>query len=75
MKTLKDFLSETPADKKDDVAELREMMLHTTKLVLEFMDEMRLKGDAHQNRVDLLEQLVDTNVKSIELLEKTTRGR
>lgn len=75
MKTLKDFLSETPADKKDDIAELREMMLHTTKLVLEFMDEMRLKGDAQKNRVDLLEQLVDTNVKSIEFLEKTTRNR
>ena len=75
MNSLKDYLKNQSADQHNEVEELRAMLMKTTELILGFMDEIRDQYDAQRNRSELLEQLVDTNVKSIEFLEKQLRSR
>ena len=75
MSSLKDYLKNQSADQHNEVEELRAMLMKTTTLVLQFMDEIREQYDAQKNRSDLLEKLVDTNVKSIEFLEKSIRSK
>ena len=75
MNSLKDYLKNQSADQHNEVEELRAMLMKTTDLILGFMDEIREQHDAQRNRSELLEQLVDTNVKSIEFLEKQLRSR
>ena len=75
MSSLKDYLKNQSADQHNEVEELRAMLMKTTTLVLQFMDEIREQYDAQKNRSDLLEKLVDTNVRSIEFLEKSIRSK
>ena len=75
LSSLKDYLKNQSADQHNEVEELRAMLMKTTTLVLQFMDEIREQYDAQKNRSDLLEKLVDTNVRSIEFLEKSIRSK
>ena len=75
MSSLKDYLKNQSADQHNKGEELRAMLMKTTTLVLQCMDEIREQYDAQKNRSDLLEKLVDTNVKSIEFLEKSIRSK
>lgn len=68
------LLNSSSQDQKDEVAELREMLFISNKMILEYIDESRQQLQAIGDRMTALEAMAQNNSKAIDMLDDFMRN-
>ena len=68
------LLNSSSQDQKDEVAELREMLFMSNKMILEYIDESRQQLEAIGDRMTTLEAMASNNSKAIDMLDDFMRN-
>ena len=68
------LLNSSSQDQKDEVAELREMLFMSNKMILEYIDESRQQLQAIGDRMTALEAMAQNNSKAIDMLDDFMRN-
>tara|TARA_B100000085_G_scaffold141927_2_gene129194 strand:+ start:1147 stop:1374 length:228 start_codon:yes stop_codon:yes gene_type:complete len=68
------LLNSSSQDQKDEVAELREMLFMSNKMILEYIDESRQQLEAIGDRMTTLEAMANNNSKAIDMLDNFMRN-
>ncbi len=68
------LLNSSSQDQKDEVAELREMLFMSNKMILEYIDESRQQLEAIGDRMTALEAMANNNSKAIDMLDDFMRN-
>lgn len=68
------LLNSSSQDQKDEVAELREMLFMSNKMILEYIDESRQQLEAIGDRMTVLEAMANNNSKAIDMLDDFMRN-
>lgn len=68
------LLNSSSQDQKDEVAELREMLFMSNKMILEYIDESRQQLEAIGDRMTTLEAMANNNSKAIDMLDDFMRN-
>lgn len=68
------LLNSSSQDQKDEVAELREMLFMSNKMILEYIDESRQQLEAIGDRMTTLEAMANNNSKAIDMLDGVLRN-
>ena len=68
------LLNSSSQDQKDEVAELREMLFMSNKMILEYIDESRQQLEAIGDRMSTLEAMAKNNSKAIDMLDGVLRN-
>ena len=63
-----------PSDQVDEVAELREMLFTSNKMILDYIDESRQHLQAIRERMTTLEEMATNNSKAIDMLDDFMRN-
>lgn len=68
------LLNSSSQDQKNEVAELREMLFMSNKMILEYIDESRQQLEAVGDRMTALEAMAQNNSKAIDMLDDFMRN-
>lgn len=68
------LLNSSSQDQKDEIAELREMLFMSNKMILEYIDESRQQLEAIGDRMTALEAMANNNSKAIDMLDDFMRN-
>ena len=68
------LLNSSSQDQKDEVAELREMLFMSNKMILEYIDESRQQLQAIGDRMTALEAMAQNNSTAIDMLDDFMRN-
>ena len=68
------LLNSSSQDQKDEVAELREMLFMSNKMILEYIDESRQQLEAIRDRMTTLEEMATNNSKALDMLDDFMRN-
>ena len=63
-----------PSDQADEVAELREMLFTSNKMILDYIDESRQHLQAIRERMTTLEEMATNNSKAVDMLDDFMRN-
>ena len=63
------LLNSSSQDQKDEIAELREMLFMSNKMILEYIDESRQQLEAIGDRMTALEAMANNNSRAVDMLD------
>ncbi len=68
------LLNSSSQDQKDEIAELREMLFMSNKMILEYIDESRQQLEAIGDRMTALEAMANNNSRAVDMLDDFMRN-